>query len=310
MVNNLTFDVAVNTRWPGEKLGLPPSERRWARYNNNFETKGHNPASLLEQIRRGYSFAPILDGCSGTCCGAWCTKTDHKAISGHCGRPRGYRRNQHFRSAHFIALDFDTGDKRSSIKYLNQQPLIAKYGTFLYTTLSHTPVSPKARAVFIMDSAITNPDLYRRFKVALMSQLPWGDASVHDPSRMFYGSHPWWGRSQFLGNFLPVTVVEGLVREHCSQIEAEQAPRTRSRITSCRVFGTSPEDHYINTAIHQEVVSLSSKAEGTSGTKGCSSHRWIQVQRILLVEERWRLSRFRRDQAGAAALEHIRYPMP
>ena len=243
MVNNLTFDIAVSTRWPGEKLGLPASEHRWARYNN--------------------SFASVLGECLGQCCGAWCTNLDHKSIPGHCGRPRGYRCNRHFKSAQFIALDFDTGDERASIKCLNDRPLIAEYGNFLYTTLSHTPASPKARAVFIMDSAITDPDLYRRFKLAMMSQLPWGEASVHDPSRMFYGSHPRWGRSQFLGNFLPVAVVEGLVREHCSQMATEQAPRTRSRITSSRVFGTSPADHYINAAIDREVVSLSNKAEGT-----------------------------------------------
>ncbi|MCI0780807.1 MAG: hypothetical protein J4N93_05890 [Chloroflexi bacterium] len=62
--DDLTFDIAINTRWPGEKLGLPPSERRWARYNNSFVTEEHIPASHLEQIELGYSFTAVLDRCA------------------------------------------------------------------------------------------------------------------------------------------------------------------------------------------------------------------------------------------------------
>ena len=177
--------ISINRRWRAEKLGLPPAERRWGKYNGSFIAEEHTPVSLLAQIAQGYSFTAVLGGCQGPCCGSWCTIPEHKEVPGHCGRPVGYRRNWHFESAQFIALDFDTGDERSGLEYLLRQPLIAKHGAFLYTTLSHTPDCPKCRVVFITDAPITDPDQYRRAKRAVMAQLPWGDSAVHDPARMF-----------------------------------------------------------------------------------------------------------------------------
>lgn len=208
------FCMSINRSWAGEKLGLPPDEKRWARYNGTFMREEHTSASFLHQITEGYSFTAVLGGCSEQCCGAWCTIPDHKGIPGHCGRPKGYRKNQHFQSAQFIALDFDTGDERSSIDYLQDQPHVAQFGTFLYTTLSHTSEVPKARVLFITDAPFTCPDTYRRAKRAVMARLHWGDASVHDPSRMFYGSHPGQGQSLFLGNLLPLGLVDDLIEQH------------------------------------------------------------------------------------------------
>ncbi len=131
MEPNLRSNVSINRTCPGEKLGPPPSEKRWAKYNGSFVTEEHTPATLLEQIALGYSFCAVLGGCQGVCCGGWCTSPEHKKVPGHCGRPGGYRRNQHFESAQFIATDFDTGDQRSSFENLLRQPLIAKQGAFL-----------------------------------------------------------------------------------------------------------------------------------------------------------------------------------
>ena len=261
--DELTVKVGVNRRWRGEKLGMAPSERRWARYNNGFVSEEHTMTSLLDQIELGCSFTAVLGGCSGQCCGAWCINPVHKEISGHCGRPSGYRRNQHFESSQFIALDFDTGDERSAFEYLVSRPLIAEYVSFLYTTLSHTVEHPKARAVFIIDAAVTDPDLYRRFKRAVMAKMPWGDASVHDPARMVYGSNPGSGQSVFLGNVLPLMVLEALMEEHRTEMEAEQPRRDLPRISSGRIFGATPAERYINRAIQQEVAWVSNQVEGT-----------------------------------------------
>ena len=51
--------------------------------------------------------------------------------------------------------------------------------------------------MFITDAPFSEPDQYRRAKQAVMAQLPWGDASVHDPARLFYGSHPSQGQNRF-----------------------------------------------------------------------------------------------------------------
>ena len=137
------FGVSINRLWQAQKLGLPPAEKRWAKYNASFIVEEHTPASFLEQVASGCSFTAVLSGCQGPCCGSWCTSTEHKTVPGHCGRPYGYRRNQHFQSALFIALDFDTGDERSDLEYLLEQSLIVRNGSFLYTTLSHTPAHHK-----------------------------------------------------------------------------------------------------------------------------------------------------------------------
>jgi hypothetical protein len=257
------LNISINRRWPAEKLGLPPAERRWGKYNGSFVAEERTPISLLDQITQGYSFTAVLGGCQGACCGAWCTKLEHKKVPDHCGRPNGYRRNQHFQSAQFIALDFDTGDERSSFEYLLEQPLIAHHGGFLYTTLSHTPDCPKGRVVFITDAPFSEPDQYRRAKWAVMAQLPWGDASVHDPARLFYGSHPHQGRNRFLGNVLHLSKVDQLVEQHRIGLEAEQPRRELPRIQAGRVMGATPAERYVNTAIQQEAAWVSSRIEGT-----------------------------------------------
>jgi|GEM_PF-6003980 len=258
-----SFEITINRMWPGEKLGSAPAEKRWSKYNGRFTAETLSPASLMAEITKGYSFCAVLGGCDGVCCGNWCSDSEHKKLLGHCGRPYGYRSNRHFQSGQFIALDFDTGDCRSTIEYLVEQPLIAQYGSFLYTTLSHTPEHPKARTVFIIDSTITDPNLYRRFKRAVMAQLPWGDVSVHDPSRMFYGSHPRWGQTHFVDNLLSLTVLDDLMDQHQVETEAEQQRRDLPKIPTGRILGATPAERYLNTAIQQEIAWVARQVEGT-----------------------------------------------
>ena len=263
MVLDLQFRVSINRCLPGQKLALPPEERRWAQYNGSFGAEEHTPTSLLKQVSKGYSFTAVLGGCQGQCCGSWCTSPEHKKVPGHCGRPGGYRRNKHFMSAQFIALDFDTGDEQSTFDYLLQQPLIDHPAAFLYTTLSYTAEHPKARTVFIPDTTFTDPNYYRRAKRAVMAKLPWGDTSVHDPARLFYGSHPAEGQSHYLGNVLPLKVVDQLIGTHRSELEAEQPRRELPRIPASRVIGSTPAERYVNAAVQQEVAWVSSRVEGT-----------------------------------------------
>ena len=275
------FFVSINRLWPAQKLGLPPTEKRWAKYNASFRVEEHTPAIFLEQVASGYSFTAVLGGCQGSCCGNWCSIPEHKVLASHCGRPYGYRRNQHFQSAQFIALDFDTGDERSSFGYLLLQALIAQHGAFLYTTLSHTPEHPKSRAVFITDAPFTDPDHYRRAKRAVMAQLDWGDASVHDPARLFYGSRPDSGQTHYLGNVLPLSMVDELIETHRSQLEAEQPRRELSRIPASEVMGTTPAERYVRSAIQQEAAWVSSLVEGTG-----ERHKGLLVSSMKLASLR------------------------
>jgi hypothetical protein len=58
-----------------------------------------------------------------------------------------------------------------------------------------------------------------------MAQLPWGDASVHDSARLFYGSHSEEGQAQCLGNVLPLEVLGQLIEAHRSELESEKPRR-------------------------------------------------------------------------------------
>jgi hypothetical protein len=260
---DLRIRISISRLYPGQKLRLPPAEKRWARYNANFRAEVHTAESLLMEVTRGYSFTAVLGGCQGLCCGTWCTNAEHKSRAGHCGRPHGYRRNQHFQSAQFIALDFDTGNEQSTFKHLLGQPLITSYGSCLYTTLSHTSDHPKARVVFITDGPIIDPAHYRRVKRAVMAQLPWGDASVHDPARLFYGSHPEQAQAHFLGNVLPLEVVAQLIEAHRSELESEQLRRELPHVPGATVMGNTPAERYVKTAIQQEAAWVASRVEGT-----------------------------------------------
>jgi hypothetical protein len=257
------FSISINRQFPGQKLGMPPEERRWARYNSSFRQEEHTPHSLLEEIKKGYSFTSTLGGCQGLHCGGWCTAEECKGIPGHCGRPTGHRLNRHFQSAHFIALDFDTADQRSTFDHLLGQPLIAQHGSFLYSTLSHSAEAPKARVAFITDAPFIDPDYYRRAKRAVMAQLPWGDASVNDPCRLFYGTHPQHGQTHYLGNILPMTVVDTLVQQHRTDLESQQSRRALPRLSPSQVMGDTPSARYVNTAVQQEVMWVAGRTEGS-----------------------------------------------
>jgi hypothetical protein len=84
---DLQIRISISRLYPGQKLGLPPAEKRWARYNANFRVEEHTPVSLLRQVTKGYSFTAVLGSCQGLCCGTWCTTAQHQEITDHCGRP-------------------------------------------------------------------------------------------------------------------------------------------------------------------------------------------------------------------------------
>ena len=141
--------------------------------------------------------------------------------------------------------------------------MIAGHAAFVYTTLSHTPECPKARVVFVINVPFTDADYYRRAKRAVMAALPWGDVSVHDPSRFFYGTNPGCGTTKYLGGLLSLETVDGLSGRHREHLELEQGARAMPRIPASQVLGRTPAERYVNTAIQQEVAWLASRVEGT-----------------------------------------------
>jgi hypothetical protein len=255
----ITFQTSINRRYPAQKLRMPPEEKRWAGYNASFRPEEHNLRSLLAEIQQGYSFTCILGTCAGLHCGGWCTAEACKDIPNHCGRPPGYRVNRHFISAQSIPMDFDTGDERSTFEYLLADPFIRQFGAFLYTTLSHTPEHPKARVMFITDLPFTDAADYRWAKLALIAKFPGTDTSVKDPARFFYGTHPETGETEYLGNILPLEVVNQLVAELPPPPPEPVAPL----LEGSPLLPLAAAQRYVNGAIRHELDRVASQVEGT-----------------------------------------------
>jgi hypothetical protein len=135
--------------------------------------------------------------------------------------------------------------------------------------------------VFITDAPIIDPDHYRRAKRAVMAQLPWGDASVHDPARLFYGSHTERGQTHYISNVLPLEVVDQLIEAHRSELESEQPRRELPQVPRGTVMGNTPAERYVNTAIQQEMSWVASRVEGTG-----ERHKGLLISAMKLASLR------------------------
>ena len=191
------FEVSINRTLPGIKL--PRGDPRWTAYNNAFRPETHTAESLLAELTEGHSFCCVLGGCPLGHCGGWWCCPDRENDPQHCGRHVGYRNADHFVSAQTLELDFDRGDETSSISHLLMDSFITDNAAFLYSTLSSTPMSPRTRVVFVLDTPITDADLYRQARAALLHRYPGSDQFIKDVARFLYGSNPRTGVSHYGG---------------------------------------------------------------------------------------------------------------
>lgn len=255
--------VAINRSLPHEKLGPWGADQRWANFNGSFRTEALDSLELLEEISLGHAFCAALGRCQREHCGGkWCCP-ERRNDTSHCGRPHGYRLNRHWLSAQLIALDFDTGDSRSTLDHLLSVSLVSKHAAFAYTTLSHTPDCPKARVVFVTENPFTDPDHYRRSNQVVMAALPWCDTGVHDPSRMFYGTHPRYAETHYIGHVLPVALIDKLINDRRTDLDHQQSRRDIPGVPPGQIVGHTQAERYVNSAQLQEVAWLACQVEGT-----------------------------------------------
>jgi hypothetical protein len=97
----------------------------------------------------------------------------------------------------------------------------------------------------------------------VMARFPWGDASVNDPARLFYGTHPQHGQTCYLGHILPMSVVDQLVQQYQTELESQQAHRVLPKIDPAQVMGATPSERYVDAAIQQEVMWVAGRTEGS-----------------------------------------------
>jgi hypothetical protein len=138
----------------------------WARYHSSFRLTETTPRGLATAIWQGFSFTPVF---------------------------RHRRTEENFTAAYHLALDFDAGDKTSSLDYLMRDGSFCwTFASFGYSTPSSSDTKPKSRVVFIFDEPITEPDRFR----AVYQAVSWmvaqdgshSDPACKDPLRLYYGS--------------------------------------------------------------------------------------------------------------------------
>jgi hypothetical protein len=146
------------------KMPTDATAEDWRRYNGSFERQDLTAHGLAAEIYRGYAFAPVFE--------------------------KGRRVKDNFAAAWHIALDFDTGDERSSLQALAGDEFADWFASFAYTTPSSTATAPRARLVFVFphDEPITDISEYEELYRALLWRYPAADQATKDAVRLFYGS--------------------------------------------------------------------------------------------------------------------------
>src|SRR5574343_1317630 len=132
--------IAVSRYALGGKI--PPLDPFWPKFNASFDNLILDTEHLMQAIYNGQSIT-----------------TSHK---------NKWRTSINYMLGQHIWLDFDAGDKSSSIETLVKDKFIAQYAAFVYTTVSHTTEQPRARAIFLLDQPINQAKNYTLAASALL----------------------------------------------------------------------------------------------------------------------------------------------
>ena len=140
---------------------------------------------------------------------------------------RGPRRvNANFLASQFIVVDMDTDDEWSSIPALLDNWFVRNYSAFIHTTFSHTPSTPRARIVFLLDEPITSREGYKAAVATVQRMVPHSDASAVNAVRMYYGTpNAKWVAPGF---GLPIAYVRELYASFREQDRAQRQSRPRA----------------------------------------------------------------------------------
>jgi hypothetical protein len=136
---------------------VPPTEKR--AFSHGFEPLDLTIGDLEEVVKDfGYAFSYRFSG--------------------------GIRKTENFLGADFLAVDVDNG---MLISQALENPIVTKYCSLLYTTVSHTLERHRFRLVFRLPRTITDARELKAAAVSLSRRLG-GDLSATDAARLFYGS--------------------------------------------------------------------------------------------------------------------------
>lgn len=173
---------------PVTQQKLPPGDPRWPTFNGSFRNVEMPAVNVAAMLYDGHPITVQLKA-------PWRTTAN-------------YLYGQH------LGIDFDTEDQRSTLTTLQKDPFISRYGSILYTTPSHTPDKPRARAIFLVDIPIHHAANYTLAASALLWVFGSADRQCKDAVRFFYGGRPGACEMEFIGNVLPQAIIKDMIRRY------------------------------------------------------------------------------------------------
>ena len=209
-----TFKIAVSRYCLDQKI--PQGSDLWPRFNASFDNY---------ELDAGYIMRAVYQGRAIT--------TWHKC---------NWRTSENFLCGQHIGLDFDNGDKTSSLPQLVQDKFIAKYAAFVYTTISHTEDCPRARAIFTLDIPIMQAKNYTLATASLLWLFGTADRQCKDAVRFFYGVSGC--KFEYFGNVLPLDVVKKLIANY------QETDQQEKRKTSNKDYHTPASQQEVAETLH------------------------------------------------------------
>lgn len=177
----MKYKIAVSPFYTKGKL--LPGDPRWGAFNASFHNRKLSPNDLMSILYAGSAIT-----------------THHK---------NKWRKTENFLLGQHIGLDFDGGDKNSTIKHLASDKFIQKYASCIHTTLSHTEEHPRSRVVFLLDEPVYQAKNYALGASALLWLFGTADRQCKDAVRFFYGAEGC--KFEFIDQVLPLSVLKKII---------------------------------------------------------------------------------------------------
>ena len=257
-----TYHIAIG---PVAEQKIPPGDPYWREFNGAFHNCQLTQLDIATHIYDGHAIT--------TCCDPQWRKAENYHLGQHLG------------------LDFDTEDERSTFAHLMADPFIKKYASMLYTTPSHTPDKPRARALFLLDAPIHQAQNYALAASSLLHLFGTADRQCKDPVRFFYGCAPGAGEVELIHSQLPLELVKDLVQHY------QDGKRNRGQRRKAPSEPGSTDEGRIRAALnhldpwaidYSEWVSVLMALHSELGEPGLTvAESWASGQRGE-VEQKWR----------------------
>lgn len=188
------YKIAINKMKLAGKL--PEGDRRWPEFNDSFENLELDIEDIANAIYCGQAYCPHVNG----------------------------RRNtDNFVCAQYIAVDLETHDERSSMKYLANMELVKVYGGLIYNTPSHTEADPRSRVLFFLDQPLTTAPAYKSAIEFIYTLFPGSDTNCIKASGFFYGSKDC--KFEWIDNVFPLAHLRRYYARYHKEVKPVSPPQ-------------------------------------------------------------------------------------